>query len=351
MSKNVIVFEVPERDVYVFGDEATAEAFEDAYNTAAADLHVACGEEVAPIEPGQFAEEIIAAERGSAIENLDYAPEGVSGEIERGVSPRELLVVHSEIPGSATPGHAAFLRVLAEWAEMDEQRIKAREPRVIDPIDDHPSAHAGEVAETMPADVVARLSAAAVDEIWEAQGDANERAPLPAAGDMGTSDGLGREGIGAGTIGALRETAGLHALSEITALGRFAEGAEFNRAEALQEAKHVHLTCADEDAARLAELVDYLAEPDASPGQITAAEMREECGYDEYEDCGVDALIDYKNGCEERMIEMIDGAGEACRKIAAFMARPGDWNGGDVCDVVATALIEAGYLTKEQCNN
>jgi hypothetical protein len=41
----------------------------------------------------------------------------------------------------------------------------------------------------------------------------------------------------------------------------------------------------------------------------------------------------------------------AAREIAAFLAEPGDWNGGDVCEVAADALIKAGLLTVAQCNN
>lgn len=83
-------------------------------------------------------------------------------------------------------------------------------------------------------------------------------------------------------------------------------------------------------------------------------ELAREIGYsdgsDDDETGGVDALIDYKNALEERCRRLEPGF-EAAKEIAEFLAEPGDWNGGDVCDVAATALIKAELLTKEQCNN
>lgn len=146
-----------------------------------------------------------------------------------------------------------------DWrpAMIDTADGLGADPRVVDPIDDHESAHAGEVAETMPVDVVARLSGAVVDAIWNAQGDAAEAAPIPT--------------------------------------------------------------------------------DERSPGQVTADEMADECGYKENpgegeDDGGVDALIDYKNACEGRMIGMIDQH-EALVERFRDTSRH-EFNGQEVADIL-----------------
>lgn len=43
-----------------------------------------------------------------------------------------------------------------------------------------------------------------------------------------------------------------------------------------------------------------------SPGEIMAGEMKDELGYDPEGDSPLDALIAYKNACEDRMVWAID---------------------------------------------
>ena len=55
---------------------------------------------------------------------------------------------------------------------------------------------------------------------------------------------------------------------------------------------------------------ELCAEP-RRPGEQAIAEMKRECGYDEMDEVGgVDALIDYKNALEERLVALIDEAAE-----------------------------------------
>lgn len=70
-----------------------------------------------------------------------------------------------------------------------------------------------------------------------------------------------------------------------------------------------------------------------SPGQLTVAEMADEAGYSENDECSVDALIDYKNSLEDRLVEMID-----LSRASADM-NTSDGLGADETD--AAAYVEA----------
>jgi hypothetical protein len=80
---------------------------------------------------------------------------------------------------------------------------------------------------------------------------------------------LGGPGIGVGTLGALRETAGFHTDDPDSALGCFAEGTDYDPRAAYQEAAAAQDKAAAEDAPRLRELALYLH------GQCLAAYARD----------------------------------------------------------------------------
>lgn len=186
---------------------------------------------------------------------------------------------------------------------------------------------------------------------------ASKAHPTPEAGDMSRSDGLGadpeekrRKARMADRVQFLKDRGW-----DVSALDY--ERGEIDLPELLRRVHHdpdtVHQISAwlEEDAADEVQTLDEIAkvmrsveawtdpecgdliaekliavgrdpEPNKlTPGQRTACEMADECGYKDLpepgeDDGGVDALIAYKDACEDRMVELIDARERALQTFS-----------------------------------